>query len=277
MTPTSPVSVTLDGQEVLLERVELAGWRRASITSPTTITFVTPASVSRSYTINNPNISTNMRVFGAVDVETVYRKFVRENEDPTPIEKARMFIAPVDVKASRSKSASGDAISDASDGADIRLMLNDGFEVMVILPAEKSSGGVAASDLAHGDVLKAVLRTFFGLRLPQPEFDCAGTYVALPEGHGMASYDGANYMHRYSFQVRAQLTNQDTIAPYNWPNLTADDFADFSVIEGVDPVGVPPLRDIVIPSDPADPELGGIIHHGHNSPLIGTLNMDQEI
>lgn len=222
VAPSSPVvSVALGGGEVLLERLEreLIGYHRATVTSPTTLTVPTPSAISRSFTVPQVSVAINVRVFGTLAIETVLRQYTRDDGTPIPANHVMMFIAPIEVRTSRSRTSRSDAIAEISDVADVRQMLIDGFDVFVVIPTGQSASGVAAIDAAQGPILSAVLKTFYGLKMPRPEFCGGESYVATIQNHAVVAFDRANYIHRYRFQASAVLTNADAIQPFDWPDI----------------------------------------------------------
>lgn len=267
--PTTPVvSITLDGGEVLLERLEfaLAGMHKITAATATTLTFPTPATVTRSFSVTSPTIVKAPRCYAAANLEQVMRRYVRADATATPADKAHLFITPVDVKASRGQSARGDAIADIGDGTDYRQLIMDGFEVIVVIPSEHSPGAVAAIDKAQGEIFNAVLRTFLGLRVPQPEISASSSYVAVLEGHGMQAFDGANYYHGYRFQTQFVVVNEDAIAPFDWPDIDPDAIADTLY-----PVGAPPFQDLTLDGLRIKP--GTAVHPGE---LTATVKIDED-
>jgi hypothetical protein len=101
-----------------------------------------------------------------------------------------------------------------------------------------SSGGVAPVDLAHGDILRALLRTFNGLNLPRPELGSGNTYAAYLETHGIVDHHGPTYVHQYSFSANADLSSNDRIKPSEAAALPA--LGSTSVSR----VGAPAFRDV---------------------------------
>lgn len=256
-------AITLDGGEVLLERLpgELIGYHAATVATTTTLTFATPAAITRDYTVTAPVVVRNMRCFGAATLEAAMRKFVRDDGTAIPANRGWLFVVPIEVRTSRSRQSKTDMLADIGDVTDYRQLLIDGFEVLAVLPAEHSPGGVGPCDKAHGEVLNAVLRTFYGLALPRPELQGAGSYVAILEAHGTARYDGANYMHRYRFQAATYITNADAIAPYDWPDIDPD-----AITAPLYPVGAPAFREVDLND--------GITHQGHPGKLTGIFEID---
>lgn len=224
------MSVTLTGSEALMERLEdgIIGWHKMTVASPTTLTFPCPAGVARSYTVANPGVVGAPRIAGAVDLQTAISQYERgyvanqSNQDATAIHQAWMFICPAPTVAlSKDRMAQGDAIAEVTPASDFRQLITDGFTVYVFIPAEDSSGGITCSDLANGEILSAVLRTFHGLVLPRAELFQANTFVALmvEHGGGLGVYNKATYVHGYMFQAPAYLTQWDSIPPFAWSDI----------------------------------------------------------
>lgn len=268
MAPTSAVTVTLDGGEVLLEWLprQLIGYHKATVISSTQMTIPTPSTITRDFTVSTPVIAQNIRVFGTLELDTILRQYVRDDEVLVG-GKLMMFIAPVDVRTSRSRNTTTDALADLSAGSDYRLNILDGFDVYVVIPTEQGVSAVKAVDLAQGDIFAAVLGTFFGVKIPRPEICGTDSFVALLEGHSMAVYNNANYIHRYRFQAMATLTNVNAIAPHDWPDMGSIDFGDFESIDTLYPVGTGAAHDV---------DLTGIRRDGHPGALEGNVNVDDE-
>ncbi|MEQ8823841.1 MAG: hypothetical protein RIC14_05660 [Filomicrobium sp.] len=272
IVPSAEVgSITLEGGEVLLERLEreLVGWKKVTAATATTLTFATPASVARSYTVTSPSVVQNFRILGAASLEDAVRLFVRSDTESTPADAVTMFIVPVDVRSNRSRAAKTDMLQEIGPGDDYRQLLIDGFEVLVVIPVEHSRGKVAAVDKCHGEIWKAVMRTFQGLRLPQPEFCEKGSYVATMESHGTARSDNANYYHRYKFQVPVYITNPDAIAPYDWSDIPVGDI-EAGTLTGptLAPYGSVSGGQIEIKDE-------GLFLFGKPSPLTTTIKLDE--
>jgi hypothetical protein len=274
---------TIPGAAALLERLErdIVGWRPVTAASPTTFTFLTPASVTRSYTVANPKACTNIRVWGGVDLQHVMRHYSRDDESDVPpavLDQCFMFILPPrSVRLSRDRSTRSDAMVEITPTADIRQMLIDGFEIVIAMPAERYGGAVACVDRAHGPILSAVLRTFNGLRLYRPELaQPASDYVAFLTDHSTARYDRANYWHSYRFECPAQLTNGDCIPPIDIPVVDEIAVAIMNSPPGspdiptnpVQPVGTVPFTGVWFGPDPQY----GIWQQDQPQPLVATFN-----
>ncbi len=256
--------ITLTGNEALKERLEydVTGWHKATATTSTALTFATPATVARDYTVTAPTVVRNIRIYGAIDHEAAVRQLTIDG-DLLTIDKGHMFILPRRVRAKGRFD-----LTDVAPGADYRQVVEDGFTVLVFLPSTGSAAHVKAIDKGQGEVFKAVLRAFAGLRISRGELCASGHYVATFESHqgGMHS-NNAVYAHEYVFDAPFTLLNEDMLAPYEWPAL--DDIA----LDG----GTVPTTIIPEGSGPWDElDFTGIYHYGHPSPLSGTVVMDTE-
>lgn len=220
-------SIALTGTESLLERLEdgVIGWHSMTVVDDTTLTFPTPADVGRDYVVTQPGVVTNVRVAGALNLDAAWQQYQRgyrpnaRQQDEQSLTEAWMFITPPpSVQLSRDRESRSDAIAEITPAADYRQLLLDGFHIYVFLPAEQSGSGLACSDLAHGEVLATVLRTFHGLVLPRAELYQANKFVSLMIEHGQAlgDYNKATYVHGYVFQAPAYLTQWDSIQPFEW-------------------------------------------------------------
>ncbi len=262
-------SITLSGTEQVLEKLEaaLVGWHSVTAATATTLTFPTPATVDRSYTVANPTIARNIRVFGSLDLDSALAQFTEFSSSPD-FDKACMFIMPFSsVKASRSSGSRSDLLTELSAGTDYKQMLMDGFEVLVLFPTRKTVAHVKSSDLAHGEVLRAVLRTFFGLKIDRSELSSPGAFVASFQEHGGALMKNrATYGHQYTFSAPAYIANEDAIAPWEWPLIDDEALADGVVPDSITPIGAPALRDI---------DFTAILHDGYPQPLTGTFRIDE--
>lgn len=264
--PGSEIStITLTGSEKLLERLEaeLIGWHSATATSATTLTFRTPDSVMRTYTVLTPIVVRNIRIFGALNPEVAYRQYTQDDAKFTPSYSA-MFVCPeATVNAVRASGSKSGAVADIGPGTDYRQMLTDGFEIVVFIPSANSSAHVKAIDLAQGEVFKAVLRSFYGLKLERSELVDGGSYASVFFAHGGASStNNAVYSHRYTFQSSAYLTNADAIAPWNWSQIDDTAIAAGTPPETVLPIGVPSFHEL---------DFTGILHDGKPQPLLGSF------
>ncbi len=266
LPPTPPSGANL------LERLEreLVGWHTATVISTTALSIATPASISRSYTVLDPKICTNVRIAGGVSFDHVIRHYVRVDEKDSIVkDRGWMFIVPRPARLSRDRGARSDAITEIQPGAIVRQLLIDGFEILTILPAEKYGGGVACIDRSHGEVLTAVLRTFNGLRLPYSELATPNPFMAMLESHGVEQYNRANYVHAYNFGVTAYITAEDMVLPTDIPDLAAIDLAIQNgdpLPPSVTPIGAVPIEEITFTP--------GVYHDDAPQPLEATVILE---
>lgn len=273
-------SVTLPGSipgaAVLLERLErdIIGWHAVTATSATALSFPTPATVQRSYTVDSPQIARNIRVWGAVDLEHALLHWTRADmADLGDVDQAYMFICPSpQSRLSRDRNSRSDAIVEITPGAFVNQLLMDSFELFVALPSEKYGGAIKCVDLCHGQILRAVMQTFNGLKLPYTEFASPNPHLVMMSGHGVARYTKANYVHRYTFDAQVYITEDDTAASIELPDLTAFDAAltagDPAPTDPIQPIGsVPWTGGVSIAPDPAY----GIYQHDKPQPLTAVI------
>lgn len=269
-------SVELNDGEKLLERLdgEVIGWHAATATSSTVLTIPTPAGVARSYTVANPSVVTNIRAYAAIGLNQALAHFSPENG--YSLGQAHLFITPPGpIRASRSGNARGDGLGEMSPGQDFSQMLLDGFVVNVMIPGAETAAHVRAMDLCHGEIFKAIMRTFYGLKINRPELATDSPMAAVFDNHvGGTSEDRAIYIHQYEFQSPAYLSNQDAISPWLWPSV---DVAGYAAAQGtladggvlpdnltsVPPVGTTSFRGL---------DLTGILHDGMPQPLTASIN-----
>lgn len=271
-------SVALGGAERLLERLdgEVVGWHAATATSATVLTIPTPAQVTRSYTVVNPLVVTNIRAYAAIGLSQALAHFTPENG--YSLGQAHMFITPPGpVRASRSGAARGDGLGEMSPGQDFRQMLLDGFVVNVLIPGAETTAHVRAMDLCHGEIFKAVVRTFYGLKIDRPELATDSPLAAIFDNHvGGTSDDRAIYIHQYEFQAPAFLSNADAVSPWQWPDVDVAGYAaaQDSLSNGgtlpdslctVPPIGTTSFRGL---------DLTGIVHDGMPQPLTASIETD---
>lgn len=242
--PFDLTSITLTGSEVLLERMEagVIGWHQFTAIDSTHLRCDAPPGIERSYTVANPRIVSDVRVFAALDLDTAKAQYVRgykpnaTSQTDDEIAKTWMVICPWPaMRVSQDRMARTDLTTERTALSSRRRMLVDGYYVFVAIPAEFYGGAVGASDLANGPILAAVLQTFDGLILPRSEFFEATTYVHTVVEHGAtiaSTYDGATYWHGYSVEAPAELTQWDGLQPYEWPAI---DEAKMTVASGLGP------------------------------------------
>lgn len=281
--PPTDVTISLNGAEKLYERLEaeVIGWHSVTAASSTTLTFPTPATVSRSYTVSGARVARSIRVWAALDLSTAMRNFVRPDAEQMSLPASYLFVTPrAETRLSRDRRAKSESPGEFYPGVETAQLLLDGFDVFAFLPTEHMGGAVAAADIAHGQIFSAVLRTFNGLRLPRSELvqGMNTEYVAFLESHGAAVYDGATYVHRYSFGAPTYITTGDQVQPYEWTSLDAIEAA-LQAGTPVSPgslyrVGAPALRDIAFTGSLPDGAPAGIFHDGMPQPLTAVVSTE---
>lgn len=236
--PSAPVeSVTLNGSEEQLVNLEfeLVGWHKVTAASATTLTFPTPEFVVRSYTADQITAARNHRIYGLESGELVMRKYVLDDTALNANELV-MFVTPRDSVRFRS-SLLGDHYAESA----YHPTVEDGFDIIVVFPASASSAGVSPVDLAHGEILRAIMKTFNGLNLPlATSYPCAKARDAEIISHGRVSHDGSRYVHIYNFGVNVELTRDDRIQPHEVADIVN------ATSDNVSRKGFPAYRDLAV-------------------------------
>lgn len=228
ITPTQTVSSIpspISGTSSQIMAGDCIGWTVATATNVNTLTMPTPLGVTRSYTAVNPTIVSNIRVAGAVDLAHAYAHYTRMAEKYAPLKgKCWLFVTPErHVRLSRDRTTQTDAMAEIGPNTAWQQKIIDGFQVFAIIPSETMSTAVGAMDKAAGPLLKAIMNTYNGRRIPHSEFAGPGNFVTVMTGHGWETYDRANYMHKYSFEALIQLGAYDSVPATAIPDLTALD------------------------------------------------------
>ena len=258
---SSPASITLTGDEIQLANLdfEMVGWHKVTATTATALTFPTPANVLRDYTVDSPTVVKGIRVFGAVDLDTVMMKYVRDDAE-TVANEITMFLIPQDRTRVRPFSRGNFTGIGPSQAA--HYTVEDGFQVIVLIPSG-TSAGVTALDLAQGEILRAIIRTFNGLKIQRAGIPNGKVYDAQLVELGAVPHDWKTYVHSYSFAAHVDMSSDDRIRPHEIADIESAIVGSTSV----SPVGAPPYREI---------EFGGLTHSGEPGILTATVQLDVE-
>lgn len=255
-------SIVLTGNEVLYEGLgrDIVGWHSVIAVTSDTLSFPTPTSITRSFTVANPTVVRDIRVAGALDYETALGHYTADDSQVS-LTRPAMFILPVPVSVEGKNRY-------ITTGSDNRMMLRDGFTVLVLIPSHATAGHVGAIDLAHGAIFRAVLRTFHGLKISRSELMSAGDFRATFESHnGARTSSRAIYAHEYVFDMPAELVACDGVSPFEWAQIDDEAIADGDVPTSIYPANPPAFRDL---------DVTGILHYGHPSPLTGSFIMETD-
>lgn len=273
-----PVSIPAGAMQV--DAGDCLGWNVATATNANTLTMPTPASVTRSYTAVAPKIAGNIRIMGAYSLDAAMTHYTRFNESIAPNKgKAWLFVVPEHhVQISRDRRSASDANADDNGATTRRQVILDGFTIYAAIPAELTTGGVAAMDKANGPLLTAILGAFNYRALPAPEYAMPGKFDCIIAGHGAENYNKATYVHRYHFQRPLMLTAFDSVPAEAIPDVTAIAVAiqNGGIVPTypLPPPGSWPASEIIV--DPVvDTEApAGIYQQGLPSPLTAVVELD---
>ncbi len=204
---------TLNGNEVLLERQRIGGVNGLHIITAigkNTFAFETTAA-DGNYEAEGATVSGSARVMACATPDRA-RAIYDEVRDALD-SKAIAFVISDGGATSKDRQSESDAIAARTTGDDLRLKVVNDFTVAVYLPTEKQLAAELALGRFTGSILKAIVSSLFGLKLPSP-FVCGGEYKAIFSAHELLDYDGATMVWGYSFQVPADLTIDDAVIEF---------------------------------------------------------------
>jgi len=178
------------------------------VSVPTSTTFTyTPIQAKTLDATGTITARTDVRISGAISLERAMDSYTKQAK-----EDLWLFVVLGDVVASRNRKMTSDFVDNlqrAQQGEGFRQQTAQTFSVFAFIPTSDSIGGRAEGDLAQElfiPVCQSVL--FF-------EFD---TLYAEGEenpvqftSHGFEGYNTAFYVHRYSFEMAADLSFADTV------------------------------------------------------------------
>lgn len=197
---------TLNGNEYLLEfRID-----GVNGVYPVTVVDATTFTISGSFadgTYSNGRVSLNPRVAAVVDIDRALESYTKQQIDDFWI-----FVEPVDVQVSKDRSTYSDATATIASGNDIRTRMIDGFSVYIVVSTSQQIAASTAVDICRHELLLPLMKTLYGLKLDTGTSNEPNFRTTL-ESHGVAAYDKAYLVYRYSFEVVVDLTNDDQVEP----------------------------------------------------------------
>lgn len=210
---TTAAAPVLTGDEVLLERNRIDGvngLHTITAIGATTISYATTAA-DGIYEATGAGVSGAPRVHACATPDRA-REIYDEYRDNIG-SKAVAFVISEGGSTSKDRLSESDAIAARVSGDDLRLKVVDEFTVAVYLPTEKQIAAERALGRFTGSIMKAVVTSIFGLKLPSV-FACGDDYKAIFSGHELIDYDRATMVWGYSFQVPQDLTIDDAVLAF---------------------------------------------------------------
>ncbi len=208
MVDSGPTTATgtpllLNGSSTLYE-----GWNGLFnvVSTPTTSQFTYTLTTTPPLTTATGTISakTNPRISSGVSVEACLSAYTKQL-----VTECWAFVVLGETVASKSRKIDSDAVDNQQSGNEFRQQLVQNFDIAVIIPAAGEIAARTARDLSE-DIFVAITKS-----VVMSKFD-SGLYVGAQNpvsfvDHGFALYNGAQYIHSYSFQQVSDLTYDDTV------------------------------------------------------------------
>lgn len=233
-TNTAPA---LNGDEKLLE-IRVGGINgRYSVTVIDSVTFTVSGDFGDGI-YQGGTISSGVRIAGSVDFERAQEQYTKQQ-----LSDYWMFVVMHDAEISKDRATYSDATATPTQGTDIRLRMIDGFSLFIFKNVTQDIAAQDAVDICRHDLLLPVMQSVFGSRFDSglstgPEFR------TIPQGHGVASYDGAVYVYTYEFQVSMDLVETDTVKPQDTRAFRDIDFTE--TVDEQDMTVTIPLEDEIV-------------------------------
>jgi len=201
---TAPATAT--GTPILeQDGIGYNGRHQVTVIDPTTFTFAT------TFTPNSPAVGTiearlGARIAGIIAGEQIVEVYTKQ---PNNILWA--FVATGDRVANKDREILSDATYTSGNGVDYRQLVIQPFSVYCVIPTTASLKARAERDLAD-DLVLPFCKSLLDLKFPVgfAEDPYSGVVYSTDRFY---RYDGAIYIHEYSFQTTAWITYSDTIDP----------------------------------------------------------------
>ncbi len=196
------------------------------VSVPTTTTFTyTPLQPKTLDATGTMAARTDVRISGAISLERAISSYTKQDR-----ENIWLFVVIGDVTASRNRKMISDFVDNlqrSQQGDGFRQQTAQTFSIYAFIPASDSIGGRAEGDIAQElfiPICQSVL--FFEFNTLYAEGEQNPVQFT---SHGFEGYSTAFYIHRYSFEMAADLSFADTVG-YD-PDVA---FRDISITTGLD-------------------------------------------
>jgi hypothetical protein len=105
-----------------------------------------------------------------------------------------------DGTAEKDRHTRGDAVATPSRQDTRRIKIITGFSIVVFFKTHDEVAAESTQELAYGDMLVAMIKTFYGAQLGN------SNYLVTFSSHGAGIYTTAYYSHVYDFQIVDDIT-----------------------------------------------------------------------
>lgn len=202
------------------------GLHEVTVVDPTTFTYVTSMTPPLDATGASILMSKNLRVSGAVDLDSIIDAYTRHDTD-----KLWSFVVLNDSVASKSRHIDNDATDLIAPGDVFRQRVVQTFTIYVVAPSTTSIAARRERDLME-DVAVAFYGSLLGIKYPGGL--CETPFSTLTfVNHGFVQYVKSYYIHQFTFEITEDITEGDTARnffhvafrdiDFSFLNLTTDD------------------------------------------------------
>lgn len=197
----------LNGNEYLLEPSRIDGINGAyAVTVIDSTSFTVSGDfLDGTYTPVNGKVVSNPRVASVVDIDRALDEYTKQ-----AINKFWLFVEPENASISKDRNSFSDANVALTTGTDLRSRIIDGFTAYIVAPTQNEIAAELAVDICRHDLLLPMMQTLYGFKFSSGLTNNTEFKTSLKE-HGVASYDRAFLVYRYSFEVVSDLTCGDQV------------------------------------------------------------------
>lgn len=151
-------------------------------------------------------VKSNIRITGMATLIRVDKEYTEQEKKDWWMYVTAIEAADVD----KSRRTETDLDNESGPNTDFQSYIIDGFNIYVYANSSESSGGLDVMDTARSEVLKALLSSIRGFKLPTV-LSAESNQVVNLRTHGIAKYTGAVYAHEYVFQAPELITGDDIV------------------------------------------------------------------
>lgn len=199
--PSSPAT----GSPVLNEFRESGynGLVSITVTGASTFTYSSPINLPSPAT-GTITVHTPIRISGAVDVERSFASYTKQNAD-----ELWAFVVLDDSVVSKDRNVLSDADQSVGPGDSRRQRIIQNFSIFVFATVTAELSARAIRDLME-DINIFFIKSIVGFQSPSGLTENPKFKVTFGE-HGLAIYNGSEYVHRFQYQTLFDITAGDTL------------------------------------------------------------------
>jgi hypothetical protein len=192
--------ITLNGNELLRENIELGvnnNWEIESATSSTFDILLTGSRLFEPGILPQIKSITNIKIDVVIDEETARGLYKNGYH---------IFVIMEDGRAGKDRDINSDANNLNDVGSEQRQEIINEFSINVFLPTANTLTGSAAIDLCWTDLLTYMFNCLQGVSFEEE----GGEYLTSFLRHGAVSYTKAYYEHSYTFQYVYEINYENS-------------------------------------------------------------------